>query len=84
MELSTPQRTEQKSLGQKQLADKAMKQQGMWLLYCLSFVYEATFKFNYTFKLRSNRRQENSSSTKREKRQSEKDVFSQHRGFQVT
>lgn len=35
-----------------------MKQQGMWLVYCLSFVYEAVFKFNYYSKLNSNRHQE--------------------------
>lgn len=37
-----------------------MKQQGMWLVYCLSFVYEAVFKFNYYSKLNSNRHQETS------------------------
>lgn len=42
----------------KHLGKKAMKQQGMWLVYCLSFVYEAVFKFNYYSKLNSNRHQE--------------------------
>lgn len=37
-----------------------MKQQGTWLVYCLSFVYEAVFKFNYYSKLNSNRHQETS------------------------
>lgn len=37
-----------------------MKQQGTWLVYCLSFVYEAVFKFNYYSKLNSNWHQETS------------------------
>lgn len=37
-----------------------MKQQGTWLVYCLSFVYEAVFKFNYNSKLNSNWHQETS------------------------
>lgn len=44
----------------KHLGKKAMKQQGTWLVYCLSFVYEAVFKFNYYSKLNSNRHQETS------------------------
>lgn len=37
-----------------------MKQQGTRLVYCLSFVYEAVFKFNYYSKLNSNWHQETS------------------------
>lgn len=37
-----------------------MKQQATWLVYCLSFVYEAVFKFNYYSKLNSNWHQETS------------------------
>lgn len=44
----------------KHLGKKAMKQQGTWLVYCLSFVYEAVFKFNYYSKLNSNWHQETS------------------------
>lgn len=55
----------------KHLGKKAMKQQGTWLVYCLSFVYEAVFKFNYYSKLNSNRHQETSLYTTMLKKNSE-------------
>lgn len=45
-----------------------MKQQGTWLVYCLSFVYEAVFKFNYYSKLNSNWHQETSPYMTKEKK----------------
>lgn len=66
----------------KHLGKKAMKQQGTWLVYCLSFVYEAVFKFNYYSKLNSNRHQETSFYTTKLKKK-KKSRF-QHQIFQIS
>lgn len=45
----------------QQLGVRAMKQQGLGLLYCLSVVYGPVFSFNYYTKLNSNRHLEETS-----------------------
>lgn len=67
----------------KHLGKKAMKQQGTWLVYCLSFVYEAVFKFNYYSKLNSNRHQETSLYTTKLKKKKKIQRF-QHQIFQIS
>lgn len=66
----------------KHLGKKAMKQQGTWLVYCLSFVYEAVFKFNYYSKLNSNRHQETSLYMTKLKKKNQQRF--QHQIFQIT